>query len=156
MRLPFAILGACLALVACSGGGDDHSAEEEMHENMHTFMLEKLDVAADGIWDNAGYVLTPEGEQSLFPETDAEWDAVTAAANEIARLSEDLAVMEYPGPREDWVQISSGLVGATDVIKDAVSARDKEALFDAGGYLYRVCLSCHERFIVEAEEEHAQ
>jgi hypothetical protein len=113
---------------------------------MHDFMNEELDVVADKIWDHQGYIITVEGEESLFPTTDEGWQAVADAADEMAALSEVLATETYSLGEQDWVTYSEGLAVAAGQVKDAALAQDEEAVFEAGGLMYRVCRSCHERF----------
>lgn len=140
------LLSASLCLAACSGQKPD--------ENLilvNTLMMEELDPAVDGIWDNGGYVLTPGHEESLFPETDAEWAAVAASAEKVTEVALKLAGEPYAQGREDWSDIAEGLAAAAGSARDAANAHDKEAVFNAGGHIYRVCLSCHERYALGDE-----
>jgi cytochrome c551/c552 len=50
------------------------------------------------------------------------------------------------------MQISQGLVDAGVLAMAATDARDTEALFDAGGRIYNVCVSCHQQYIPFDEE----
>lgn len=148
-----AIVGMLATTAACSGGNgteagadDDHAGEPAHVVAMHEFMNEELDVVADKIWDHQGYIITVEGEESLFPTTDEGWQAVADAADEMAALSEVLATETYSLGEQDWVTYSEGLAVAAGQVKDAAIAQDEEAVFEAGGLMYRVCRSCHERF----------
>lgn len=140
-------LAACLAMAApaCSGN-EDQASEAAYVETMLDFMNEELDVVADKIWENQGYIITAEGEESLFPTTEKGWAEVAAAADDMAALSEELAKEKYSRGETDWITYSEGLGVAAGQVKAAALAQDKEAVFEAGGLMYRVCRSCHERF----------
>lgn len=152
-RLP-ALSIALFTLAAVTGCGGQKAADPSDYEaRIHTFMLEELDVAVDGIWEHGGWVLTDEGEQSLFPETDEGWADVVASAEKVKQLSLEMTAEEYSLGQEDWIEISKGLAQAADVAKDAAIARDKQALFDAGGLIYNVCTTCHERYALDEETD---
>ncbi|MGH1421053.1 MAG: hypothetical protein ACRBEQ_04485 [Hyphomonas sp.] len=137
----FGVLSAGLCLAACA----PEKADEQLIL-VNTLMMEELDPAVDGIWDKGGYILTPGHEESLFPETDEEWAEVAASAEEVAAVAMKLSGEPYAMGREDWIEISEGLVAAAYTARDAANAQDKDAVFNAGGHIYRVCLSCHERY----------
>ncbi|MEM5517992.1 hypothetical protein WNY37_13625 [Henriciella sp. AS95] len=146
-----AIVGMLATTASCSGGNeassdDDHAGEPAHVVAMHNFMNEEIDVVADKIWDKQGYIITVEGEEKLFPTTDEGWQAVADAADEMAALSEVLATEKYSLGEQDWVTYSEGLAVAAEQVKGAAIAQDEEAVFEAGGLMYRVCRSCHERF----------
>ena len=142
------VLLAGLMTVACS----QQDSELEWRVSVNTLMTEELDPAVDEIWLKSGYVLTEEeGEVSLFPKTKEEWDQMVLATDEIIAIAGRLADEPYSRGKEDWVQFSAGLVDAAETAKTAAQARDKEAVFDAGGYLYRVCVACHERYLIQPE-----
>lgn len=143
----FAALAGALMLTACGGGED--AGSEPGASAVATFMLEEMDETADGIWDNAGYVLTEEGEESLFPETDEEWAVVIQATDDLIAQTRRLQSDEFSNGDEEWIAISEGLVVAAQAVRDAADARDEDELFDAGGQVYRVCLACHQRYALD-------
>ncbi len=141
-------IGALLALVGCSGG----SGDRDRRIATNTLMVDELDVAADGIWEHSGYVITEaEGEVSLFPSTDEGWAKVAKATRDIEAIAYRLAEAPYAVDDHDWPEIALGLVDAATAARTAVEARDEDALFNAGGQLYRVCLACHERYMTDPE-----
>lgn len=144
----FAALAGALMLTACGGGED--AGPEPGTSAVATFMLEEMDTTADGIWDNAGYVLTEEGEESLFPETDEEWAVVIQATDDLIAQTRRLQSDEFSDGDPEWIAISEGLVVAAQRVRDAAEARDEDELFDAGGQVYRVCLACHQRYALNA------
>lgn len=140
-----------IALAALTGCGEDARMER-----IHSLMTNELDDAADGIWEAAGYVITAAGEQSLYPSTDEEWRAVASSADDLAGLAEKMKGPDYALDDGDWAQISDGLVIAAGRARLAAEARDKEELFEAGGHIYRVCVSCHQAYAPGMSGEDAQ
>lgn len=137
--LSIGFLSASLCLAGCG----PKKADEHLIL-VNTLMLEELDPAVDGIWDKGGYIITETEEISLFPKTDEEWAAVAAAADEVAAVARKLGGEPYAQGREDWIDISEGLVAAAGSAKEAAEAQDEDAVFNAGGHIYRVCRSCHD------------
>ncbi|OUS09678.1 hypothetical protein A9Q90_02795 [Gammaproteobacteria bacterium 54_18_T64] len=113
-----------------------------------------LDPAADSVWDSAGSIITAAGTRELAPTTDEGWLAVEHNAAVVA-ASGNLLLM--PGRAVDdqgWQNIAQGLVDAGLLAQAAAKNQDSDALFDAGGQIYRVCKSCHSVYVQgdEAEE----
>jgi mono/diheme cytochrome c family protein len=52
---------------------------------------------------------------------------------------------------DDWVKYSSDLVEAGTLALRAAQDQDSDALFDAGGRMYQVCLACHTQYWVEVD-----
>ncbi len=134
-----ALLGAALFASACSGEG-------ARIERIHYLMAGEMDEAADGIWSVAGYDITAAGERSLYPTTDEGWRAVAESADDLAAVAEKLKTRDYALNDTDWVEISEGLVVAAARARKAAEAQDEQELFDAGGHVYRVCVSCHQAY----------
>jgi hypothetical protein len=111
-----------------------------------------LDPAADMIWDSAGYIITAEGEQDLQPTTDEGWLAVQHSAVVVAETGNLLMMPGRARDDKDWIEISQGLVDVGMRAKAAAEAHDADALFEAGGQIYRVCTSCHQIY-VQGEEK---
>ena len=110
-----------------------------------------LDPSADVLWDSAGTIITAEGESELAPTTDEGWDNVR---NHAAIVAETGNLLRMPGRSAgvDWNEFAQGLVAAGQRAIEAAEAHDSDALFDAGGQLYRVCLGCHQQYLIPAEE----
>lgn len=106
-----------------------------------------IDPASDKVWDSSGSIITAEGTEELAPTTDEGWLAVQHSAAVVAEAG-NLLLM--PGRARDngaWQDISLGLVEAGLRAKAAAEAKDEDALFEAGGQIYRVCKSCHAIYI---------
>jgi hypothetical protein len=131
-----------------------HTADDTVRaERVHDLMSEELEPAAEIIWDSAGWIITEDGEEELWPTTDDGWANVAEGAARIAEISGRLAASDYAGGRADWVEISEGLTAAAERARRAAEAHDKQELFDAGGHLYRVCVACHERYMIDDERQ---
>ena len=103
-----------------------------------------LEPAADKIWDSAGQVITEAGVEDLAPTTDEGWDAVRNQAALVSELGNLLMMPHFAQDRPDWIEISRGMVRAGLRVRRAAEAQDAQALFDEGGLLYQVCVSCHQ------------
>ena len=106
-----------------------------------------LEPAADKIWDSAGQIITAEGERDLRPTTDEGWLAVEQSATVVAETGNLLLMPGYARDEGDWRELSLALIDAGLRAKAAAAAQDGDQLFDDGGHLYRVCVSCHSVYV---------
>lgn len=137
-------LGALTAALLLASCGDPEAARQE---RVHDMMGAVMQPGAESIWDRAGYIVTEEGEESLFPKTDAEWQDVADAAEEMAELGRRLQTADYAPDQDAWLDYSKGVVLASEQIEAAVAERDEGALFNAGGILYNACVGCHQTYV---------
>ncbi len=142
-----------LTVLASAGLGGCPGTEDARTSRVKAYMTQVLEPAADGIWDRAGYVITKDGERELWPTTDEGWAEVVAYAETVIEAGTVLAGSDYAKDQADWVDISGGLVAAGELVRDTAAARDKDAVFNAGGHLYRVCRSCHMIYWTEANPD---
>ncbi len=138
-----------LALLATGCG---QSSEQARLDRVHDLMTDKMEPAVEGIWDSAGWIVTEEGEEELWPTTDEGWQRVIESAEKVAEAARALQTSRYAASEDDWNEIADGLIGAANRAKRAAADRDKQELFDAGGHLYRVCVACHQRYMTEDHE----
>jgi len=141
-----------LALFGIGLTGALFADDTERYSRVYALMLEDLEPAAEIIWDSAGWIITEDGEEELWPTTDDGWAAVADGAALVAEISRKLATPDYAGEVADWIEISRGLEIAAHQARFAAEAQDKDALFNAGGHLYRLCVACHERYMVDRVE----
>lgn len=146
-----------LLLAGCGSSEQGKSTPYRPTTEMMDLMNWILDPSADVIWGNSGWELTAEGERELFPETNAEWDKMVHAAATIAE-SGNLLMMPgrengVDGRGEDWIAYSQALVDTGNQLIEASQAQDKQAIFDIGGQLYRVCVACHQRYAYPEQEQ---
>ena len=112
------------------------------------FMNWILDPSADVIWGASGWILTAAGEQDLTPTTQEGWDAVRNAAATIAESGNLLMMPGHAMEGDDWLEISQGLTATAELLIDAAERKDSEAIFNLGGTLYNVCVSCHQLYVL--------
>jgi hypothetical protein len=145
-------IGLLACLVSCArveqAAGPRYEAVADVRQTMESI----IDPAADAIWDSAGSVITAAGEQDLAPATPGAWARVEAAA---VLLTESGNLLMIPGRSAgpDWNQYASDLIGAGKQAMAAARQQDADALFDAGGRIYEVCLSCHNQYLVDDSAE---
>ena len=145
-----AAMGLALAGLAAVVSGCTASETKRL-ERVHDLMDGSLEPAAEHIWDRAGYELTAKGERELWPSTDAEWQGVIDNAARVGEIAEILRTEAYTpeaaSDATDWLDYTHELGRAADGVARTADARDKRAVFEAGGAMYRVCASCHARFM---------
>lgn len=155
----FKLIVVSLLLSACSPAEQEQTQSGEVEPavpfkpagDVKYVMQWVLDPAADHIWDSAGTIITAEGSRELAPTTDEGWLAVQHSAAVVAETGN---LMLMPGRIRDndaWQDISLGLVAAGLRAQAAAEAQDSDALFDAGGQIYRVCTSCHSVYVHDEE-----
>ena len=106
-----------------------------------------LDPAADKIWDSAGEIITAEGVRDLRPTTDEGWLAVEQSATVVAETGNLLMMPGYARDEGNWRELSLALIDAGLRAKAAAAEKNADKLFDNGGHLYRVCVSCHSVYV---------
>lgn len=134
-------------------------------------MRSMVDPAADAIWDAVVTDSTEDGVVEIRPETDGAWRRLRRHAVTLAEASNLLLIegrriaapesrSELPGVdlhpdaiqelvAEDWdawVEVARGMHDTSQVVLEAVEARDVDALLAAGTELDVACEDCHARF----------
>lgn len=146
-----------LAVSACSTGdasneqaaksapkGDD--APYHIGLKLDEYMAHVMQYAADGVWDRAGFVIDKDGEHSLFPKNDEEWEDAESAALTLAEVTNTLLI---PGRRVDEAEWDRTVEGVRKLALEAAAAaekQDKDAFFNAGEKLDAACDDCHIRY----------
>jgi hypothetical protein len=148
---PILCASALLLLAACENNPPPVNTPYQFVNDVHHTMELIVDPAADVIWGSAGTIITEEGRRELAPTTDEGWHKVEAAA---AVLTESGNLLMMPGRSagEDWMEYSAGLIEAGKLAMKAAQDQDSDALFDAGGRIYQVCLACHNQYWVEVDD----
>jgi hypothetical protein len=114
--------------------------------NLKQVMEWVVDPAADAIWDSVKSISTESGTKNIAPENDDEWAAVRHGA---ATLMESANLLLLPGRARDeqqWLANARNLVKAAESALKAAQAKDKDAVFAAGGDIYVVCKGCHQQY----------
>jgi hypothetical protein len=148
------VMGALFLLVLTGCTRSEPPAEPappfEIVTDVKQTMMWVLEPAADRIWDSAGFVITVEGEQDLAPVAEEAWLAVVSAAATLAE-SGNLLLLDGRSQGDDWNAFSKGLTEASKLALQAAQDKDAQALFDAGGRIYQVCLACHNQYWQDQE-----
>ena len=63
--------------------------------------------------------------------------------------SGNLLMMPGRSAGPDWNEYAGDLIRAGKLAMAAAQQQDANALFDAGGRIYQVCLACHNQFPVD-------
>ena len=152
MRACIAVVGLGMLAAAC-GGGEPPAPETPFKPVADNFQMMEwiLDPAADVIWGSVGWIIDANGQTELVPKTDEEWNAVRNAAAIVAEGGNLLMMPSRRIDDTDWVEFCQGLVDAAAEAIKAAEAKDKQALFDAGGRIYSVCAACHQQYLTGAQ-----
>ena len=124
-------------------------ANEDEHSDMHDFMAHLLTPASEAIWESSGYVITEEGEFSLEPTNEEEWERVLYGAKVITESASLLSIRSRSKNRKEWIVFAGLLEGVGQKAFEAAEKKDVNALFEIGAELYQVCVACHQVYMNE-------
>ena len=124
-------------------------ANEDEHSDMHDFMAHLLTPASEAIWESSGYVITEEGEFSLEPTNEEEWERVLYGAKVITESASLLSIPSRSKNRNEWSVFAGLLEEVGHKAFRAAEKKDVEALFEVGAELYQVCVACHQVYMNE-------
>jgi hypothetical protein len=111
-------------------------------------MSNVIDFTADKIWLHQGWDIDRSGEHPLFPTTDQGWIEVE---RESAVLAEAANALMLPGraiDQESWIKYATQLHDRSMESYRTAKARDKDAFFRAGSYIYEASTACHQKYIL--------
>ena len=109
-------------------------------------MASVMEPAADHLWASVGWIITPEGEEKIQPQTDEEWILVRNSAVTVAESGNLLMMDRRKMDDEDWIGWSRDLIDAGDAAMQAADARDVQGVFDTGEQVYFACAGCHAQY----------
>ncbi len=141
-------IGLLVTLAACGQQQQATGPQYEVATDIRHTMELIIDPAADMIWDSAGSIITAAGEQDLAPATIEGWARVEAAAAVLAE-SGNLLMMPGRSAGTDWNEYASSLISTGKLAMAAAEQKNADALFDAGGQIYQVCLACHNQYLID-------
>jgi hypothetical protein len=105
-----------------------------------------IDPNSDVVWKSVGTIVTEAGKEELQPVTDDQWATIRNAAATVAE-SGNLLLMTGRGREEaEWIDAARAMTDTAMLAVQAAEAKDKDALFDAGGSLYETCTQCHAKY----------
>jgi hypothetical protein len=123
-------------------------------DTKHLMML-VVEPASDVVWDSSGSITTAQGVEDLTPTTEEEWLKVKHSAAVIVESGNLLLLPGRFRDNKDWQEISYGLIDVGQRLITAIDARDSEAMFDLGGQLYSVCVSCHQLYMTAEQKKNS-
>tara|TARA_B100000530_G_scaffold326785_1_gene265884 strand:+ start:315 stop:749 length:435 start_codon:yes stop_codon:yes gene_type:complete len=119
------------------------SFASEDHSDMHDVMAHLLTPASEKIWNASGFIITEEGEFSLAPTNQEEWNEVMFGAKVIIESTLILNRSDRSQGRSDWIRFSELLEPIGKRALEAAESKDPEKLFEVGADLYQACVACH-------------
>jgi hypothetical protein len=143
-----------LATLACAFAacGDPPGPPFKPMADVKELMVSIVDPAADVLWDSVGTVISEEGVDEWYPETDEEWAKVRQSAVVIMESGNLLMMKPRARDNEVWMQMSQELVDAGNAALEAVDSKDPDAVFAAGETVYVACDRCHQRYWIDATD----
>jgi cytochrome c556 len=120
--------------------------------SINAIMVDLVDHASHEIWDATG-------DPKDAPKNNADWAELEHHATQLASAG-SLIMLGGTGKADmgwvqqtPWKQYSQALADAGAAARDAVRARNLQALSQAGDQLVNTCESCHKEFKPEAPTE---
>jgi hypothetical protein len=114
--------------------------------NLKQVMEWVIDPAADVIWDSVKSISTETGTREIAPQTDEQWAAVRNAGATLTEQGNMLMIAARARDQKEWIAFARGLIKTADSAIKAAEAKDKDAIFAAGGEIYVVCRGCHAQY----------
>jgi hypothetical protein len=112
-----------------------------------------IDPAADVIWDSVKSITTEAGTKEIAPQTDEQWAAVRNASATLIEAGNMLMLEGRARDQKDWMGGARGLIKTGGAALKAADAKDKDAVFAAGGEIYTVCRGCHQLYASHLNSE---
>ena len=114
--------------------------------NLKQLMEWVIDPAADVIWDAVKSIITEKGTQEIAPKTDEQWAAVRNGAATLAESANLLMIEGRARDNKEWMAAARRLTTTAEQALKAAEAKQVDALFAAGGEIYKACKACHDRY----------
>jgi hypothetical protein len=161
-------VGLTCLLTSCS-----RQPAQEFHPTatIKDIMLSIVDPSADAIWESVATIVSVSGTEERAPQTDEEWATVRRSAVQLVEATNLLLMpgrhvakpgekSENPdvelGPpdieklitadRETFVSLVHGLHESALAAFNAIEAKNKQGLFDAGEHIDTACENCHRKY----------
>jgi hypothetical protein len=133
-------------------------------------MDSQVDPAADYIWDAVATTVTAKGREEKYPRTDDEWKEVRRRAIQLMEASNLLLIpgrrVAVPDQKADprielppdqiealinqdraaFVSLAHGLYDSVVPALQAIEAKDKDKLLEAGDAIDQACENCHMKY----------
>jgi hypothetical protein len=128
-----------------NAGGNDN-APYYLKLPLNEFMPHVMQYAGDGIWKRQGYIIDKDGEHSLFPKNDEDWEQAESAARTLAEVTNVLLIPGRRVPDPEWDKAVLAVRAVALKAAEAAEKKDPKAWFERGGELDEACDVCHVRF----------
>ena len=131
---------------ARAAAGKQDNADYYIKLHLNEFMPHVMQYAGDGIWKRQGWIIDKDGEHSLFPKNDQEWEDAESAARTLAEVTNVLLIPGRRAPDPAWDDAVAAVRNVALEAADAAEKKDKDAWFRIGGELDEACDVCHKQF----------
>jgi hypothetical protein len=146
------------------------AANLESAVSIRELMTSLVDPLADNIFDAVGVEITPAGAVETAPKTDEDWAKIDQGAIVLAEASNLLKLPRKAAPAHDYVAKNPGELPPAEIdaniemnraawnayanglrtealkVREVVTARNTQALYQAGSDIDRACENCHIAF----------
>jgi hypothetical protein len=129
---------------ANAGGADN--APYYLKLPLNEFMPHVMQYAGDGIWKRQGYIIDKDGEHSLFPKNDEDWEQAESAAHTLVEVTNVLLIPGRRVPDPEWDKAVLAVRAVALKAVGAAEKKDAKSWFEIGGELDEACDVCHVRF----------
>ena len=143
------VLASTLLFASC---GDRSGPPYKPMVDVKDLMISIVDPAADVLWDAVGTIITMEGIDEWYPETDEEWAEVRNAAVVLMESGNLLMMGNRARDQETWMRLSLAMIDAGEAALQAAESRDPEQVFAVGEQIYFACDRCHGLYWIGDED----
>jgi hypothetical protein len=170
------LLVSALVLSGCEGrqtSKTEMAAQPQFRLNatIKDIMDALVDPSADYIWDAVATTITAKGREEKYPRTDEEWKEVRRRAIQLMEGANLLLIpgrhVARPGEKADdprvalppdriealinedrasFSKLADALYDSVLPALEAIEAKDKDRLLDAGDAIDRACENCHVKY----------
>jgi hypothetical protein len=102
--------------------------------------------SAMAVFESVSVTMSKAGTEEHMPRTDAEWEAVGAAAAALVESGNLLLMAGRSVDNGDWVNMTQALVGSATVALHAAETKNVEQLFASGEAINESCDACHTKY----------
>jgi hypothetical protein len=127
-------------------GCEAKTSQQDTKLSLHQLMEWVIDPNADVIWDSVKSISNAQGTTEIYPRTDAQWETVRNSAATLVEAGNMLMLDGRAKDNKQWASYAKHLSKSAETALNATQAKDKDALFDAGGNIYNACKACHDKY----------
>jgi len=145
-------LGTITSLMVAGCGLESTGPPFKPVADVSQLMAKIIDPAADVVWDAVGTIISKEGVEDWYPDTEEKWLIVEGSAMTIAESGNLLMLGDRVRDQGLWMQKAQALVDAGMLAYEAAESRNVDSLFEIGETVYNACDSCHSVYWVGDED----